>query len=141
VQRSSKQRDEQGVMAIEFLLVISMLVVVFLLMLQYAVKAHADRIAAAAADDGLAVASSYRGTASAGQSAAAESLASFRTGVRGAHVNVTRSATNATVTITGHVEQLIPFLDVAVRIHVEGPVERFVNRPGQNTPPPAPGQP
>ena len=141
MQQQGRKRDEQGVMAIEFLLVISMLVVVFLLMLQYAVEAHAERIASAAADDGLAVAASYRGTASAGQSAAAESLASYRTGVHGAHVTVTRSPTVATVVITGHVEQLVPFLDVAVRVHVEGPVERFVNRPGQNSRRTGRGQP
>lgn len=117
-------------MAIEFLLVISMLIVVFLLMLQYAVKAHAQQIAAAAADEGLAVASSYDGTATDGERTADNYLTHIGPGLASSNVAATRNATSATVTITGKVDQLIPFLAVTVSVHVEGPVEHFVSPPG-----------
>ena len=45
MRRARRTRDERGALSIEFLLVISALMLVFLLMLQYAVKAHAHRVA------------------------------------------------------------------------------------------------
>ena len=123
-------RDERGVVAIEFMLVISMLVVIFLLMLQYAVRAHAERIAAAAAEEGLAAASSYDGSAAEGERAAGDYLSRLTPGLTAASVEASRDPTTATVTVRGQVEQLIPFLPVAVRVHVEGPVERFVPATG-----------
>ena len=42
---------------------------VFLVMLQYAVKAHAHRVAEAAAEEALAAASAYDGTAASGKQA------------------------------------------------------------------------
>lgn len=127
-------RDEQGSMAIEFLFVISMLMVVFLLMLQYAVKSHAERVATAAAHDGLAAASRYEGTANEGRRTATESLAAIGPGLAGSHVTASRSAVTATVTITGQVDQLVPLLSPTVRVRVEGPVERFVPGPAVATP-------
>jgi Flp pilus assembly protein TadG len=127
---SGQVREEQGAMAIEFLLVISMLIVVFLLMLQYAVKAHAQRITAAAAQEGLAAATSYNATAATGERTAKDYLAHIGPGLASSHVTATRTATTASVTITGEVTQLIPFLDVGVSVQVEGPVEHFVVTPG-----------
>ena len=121
-------------MAIEFLLVISMLIVVFLLMLQYAVKAHAERIATAAAQEGLAAASAHHGTAGAGQRAAQDALAAIGPGLNASHVVATRTAVTATVTITGQVDQLVPFLEPVVHVRLEGPVERFVPGPVQARP-------
>jgi Flp pilus assembly protein TadG len=132
--RRAHPGDQRGVMAIEFLLVISMLIVVFLLMLQYAVKAHAERITAAAADEGLAAASRYDGTASAGVQTARDYLTSIQPDLRTSHVAATRNAASATVTIHGTVDQLIPFLGVKVNVHVEGPVEHFVATPGRPAP-------
>lgn len=116
-------------MAVEFLLVISMLLVVFLLMLQYAVKAHAQRIITAAAQEGLAATASYGGTTSAGTRTANDYLNRLGPGLQRSHVVATRTGNAATVTITGDVTQLIPFLGVSVKVHTEGPIERFVQTP------------
>jgi hypothetical protein len=116
-------------MAMEFLLVISMLLVVFLLMLQYAVKAHAQRIITAAAQEGLAVTASYEGTTTAGQRTANDYLTRLGPGLRSSHVVATRTGNAATITITGEVTQLIPFLGVSVEVHTEGPIEHFVRTP------------
>src|SRR5690349_5784597 len=66
---SARRRSERGAIAIEFMLVLSMLVVVFLVMLQYAVRAHAHRIVTAAAEEGLAATAAYDGSAEAGRQA------------------------------------------------------------------------
>lgn len=108
------------------MVVISMLMVVFLLMLQYAVRAHAERIAAAAAEEGLTAATSYDGTAAGGEQVARSYLTQLSPGLTSATVHARRNAATATVTVNGHVEQLVPFLPVTVRVRVEGPVERFV---------------
>jgi hypothetical protein len=42
---------------------------------------------------------------------------------------VTRGGTTASATVTGDVEQLVPFLPVHVTVHIRGPVERFVESP------------
>ena len=108
------------------MLVIGMLIVVFLLMLQYAIRAHAERIAAAAAEEGLAAATSYNGTAADGQGEAEGYLTRLGPGLNDTTVHVTRNGTSAAVTVSGEVEQFVPFLRVQVNVRVEGPVERFV---------------
>lgn len=124
--RSRRTRSEHGAVAIEFLLIISMLMVVFLLMLQYAVKAHAQRIATAAAEDALAATAAYDGTATDGREAANEVLNDIAPGLRDTTVTINRDATSASVTVTGRVIQFLPLLDIGVNVHIEGPVERFV---------------
>lgn len=119
-------RDERGLVAVEFMLVISMLIVVFLLMLQYAVRAHAERVATAAAQEGLAAASAYDGSASDGTHVARAYLEDLGPRLHQSSVHADRSATTATVAVSGQVDQLVPFLPVRVRVQVEGPVERFV---------------
>ena len=134
MQRDAGSRDERGAMAIEFLLVISMLIVVFLLMLQYAVKAHAQRIAAAAAERGSPSPRATTGRQPTGSGPRTTTSPSIGPGLASSNVAATRNATSATVTITGKVDQLIPFLAVTVSVHVEGPVEHFVSPPGTGSP-------
>jgi Flp pilus assembly protein TadG len=126
--RARRIRDERGALSIEFLLVISALMLVFLVMLQYAVKAHAHRVAEAAAEEALAAASAYDGTAASGKQAGNHTLSDLGA-LSNTTVVVTRSGTTASATVTGDVEQLIPFLPVHVTVHIEGPVEQFVESP------------
>ncbi len=124
-----RQRTERGAIAIEFMLVLSMLVVVFLVMLQYAVRAHAHRIATAAAEEGLAAASAYDGSAEDARRTAQKYVDDLGPGLHSAVVTASRSATTARVAVSGEVEQLVPFLTVRVSAEVQGPVERFVDAP------------
>ena len=126
--RARRTRDERGALSIELLLVISALMLVFLVMLQYAVKAHSHRVAEAAAEEALAAASAYDGSAASGRQAGNHTLSDFGT-LSNTTVVVTRSGTTASATVTGDVEQLIPFLPVHVTVRVEGPVEQFVESP------------
>jgi Flp pilus assembly protein TadG len=123
---TARRHQQRGAVAIEFMLVMSMIVVVFLIMLQYTVRAHAHRIATAAAEEGLAAASAYDGSAEDGRRTAQGYLHRLGPGLHGTAVSATRSATIAHVAVTGEAEQLLPFLTVRVSAEVEGPVERFV---------------
>ena len=123
------RRDEQGAMAIEFMLVMSMLIVVFLLMLQYALKVHAERVAQAAADQALAAATAYDGSPTDGQAAGTAYLAGAGHTLLHPKISVTRTPTVASATVTGDVTAFIPFLPVSLSVHVQGPVEKFVATP------------
>ena len=120
------RHDENGFVAIEFVLIMSVLIALFMLTLAYAVKAHSHRIAAAAAEQGLAAASSYDGSAAAGQSATEHYLATLGGGLTDSHVQVSRGAQRATVSVVAHAPDFIPLLPMTVRVNVTGPVERVV---------------
>ena len=126
--RARWTRDERGALSIEFLLVISALMLVFLLMLQYAVKAHAHRVAQAAAEEALAAAAAYDGSVASGERVGHHYLEDLGD-LSNTHVTVTRAGTTAAVTVSGDVEQLIPLLPVRVSVHLEGPIEQFVRSP------------
>jgi FKBP-type peptidyl-prolyl cis-trans isomerase len=126
--RARRTRDERGALSIEFLLVISALMLVFLLMLQYAMQAHAHRIAQAAAEEALAAASAYDGSAASGE-ATGEHYLSDLGSLSATNVTVTRTGSTATVTVTGDGQQVLPFVAVHVSVHLEGPIEHFVESP------------
>ncbi len=112
----------------EFLLVISALMLVFLMMLQYALQAHARRVAQAAAEEALAATSAYDGSVPAGEAAGNHYLMDLGS-ISNGKVTVTRIGDTATVTVTGDAQQLLPFVPVHVSIHLEGPIEHFVESP------------
>jgi Flp pilus assembly protein TadG len=122
-------RGDRGAMAIEFMLVMSMLMVVFLVMLQFALKAYAERIAHAAADQALAAATAYDGSTADGEAAGTTYLADSGSTLLHPSVSVTRTQSVASATVTGDVIPFIPFLSVEVTVHVEAPVEKFVAAP------------
>lgn len=128
MQRTRRRRDDRGALSIEFLLIMSALILVFMLMLQYAVKAHAQRVARAAAEEALAAATAYDGTAAAGESAGKRTLDDLGI-LSNAAVDAQRGSSTASVTVRGDAEQLIPFLSVRVSVQLEGPVESFVETP------------
>ena len=127
--RTRRIRDQRGALSIEFLAVIGVLILVFLIMLQYAVAAHAHRIAQAAAEQALATASAYDGTTTAAEQTGKEYLANLGTDITNPTITATRTPQTASVTITGDVRQLVPFLPVHLSIHLRGPVEHFVDSP------------
>lgn len=126
--RVRRIRDERGALSIEFLLVMSALMLVFLLMLQYAMQAHAHRVAQAAAEEALAAASAYDGSAASGEDAGNHYLGDLGS-LSGTHVTVTRTGDTAAVTVTGDGQQVLPFVPVHVSVHLERPIEHFVESP------------
>ncbi len=127
--RARRTRDQRGALSIEFLLIISALILVFLVMLQYAVRAHARRVAEAAAEEALAAAAAYDGSTTAGEAAADHYLKDVGSDLLNPKVDVDRTQSIAAVTVKGDVQPFIPFLSVHVSVHLEGPVEKFVEAP------------
>lgn len=125
MRRVRRIRDERGALSIEFLLVISALILVFLLMLQYAMQAHAHRVAQAAAEQALAAASAYDGSAASGEAAGNHFLTDLGS-LSNNQVTVTRTGSTASVTVTGDGQQVLPFVPVHVSVHLQGPLEHFV---------------
>lgn len=100
--------------------------VLILLVVQFAVWQHAVHIAETAAAEGLAVARAYGGSAGSGQAKASSLLSQLgRSVLRSPSVSVSRTADAARVEIAGVAQAVLPFLELPVGSVAVGPVERF----------------
>lgn len=123
--------DERGSATAELVIATPVLLLLILLVVQFAVWQHSVHVAQAAASEGLAAARVQGGTAGSGQEEANLVLSQLSQSVL-VHpsVHVDRGANTATVTVTGEAQAVIPFLHLPVRATASGPVERF-RPPGQ----------
>jgi Flp pilus assembly protein TadG len=106
------------------------LMLLILMIVQFAVWEHASAIAQDAAAEALAAARVQGGTAAAGQQLAAHVLSQVGGGaLTGAKVTVTRTATTVTVQISAAAGEVLPLpgLSFTVTAIAAGPVERFVS--------------
>ncbi len=102
-------------------------------LIQGALYYHARDVALAAATDGLTAARSRTGSSGEGRAVASAFVrrAGGEDVLQGAAVTAERTATTATVTVTGRTLSLVPGLPGwTVSQSASGPVERFT-RPGQ----------
>lgn len=103
------------------------LLIAVLTIIQFGLWMHAQHVAAAAARDGAAVARAYDGTEQAAGERARESLTTLGpTILRGPSVDVVRTPSEATVTVTGRATSILGLFTLPVREQARGPVERFV---------------
>jgi D-arabinose 1-dehydrogenase-like Zn-dependent alcohol dehydrogenase len=120
--------DERG--SAELVVATPLLLLLILLVIQFALFEHASQVAQTAAAEALAATRTDGATMSSGQTEAQVILHTVGTGVLlNPAVSVTRSATQATVTVTGTTEAVVPFLHMPVHATSSGPVERFVAGP------------
>jgi Flp pilus assembly protein TadG len=122
-------RGDRGAGAVEMVIAVPLLMLLILLIVQFAIWVHASAVAQATAEEALAAARIQGGTAAAGQQRAVQVLGQIGSSVLvSPHVQVTRTAGSATVQITGTAEGVLPVpgLSLPVHITVTGPVERFV---------------
>ena len=101
-----------------------LLALIVLGMVQYAADIHGQQAAQAAASLALATAREQNGTAAAGQAAAADELGQLTTALHNPDIDVERTATEVTVTITGTVTTLLG-LTQHLTVTTNGPVDRF----------------
>ena len=130
VQRTSscERRDERGSMSLAQV-VITAPALLFLLMLivQFGLMFHARNVAEQAAQEGAAAARSFDGTAEQGRVDALQLLAAVGDGtLMRREVQVRRTSTTATVTVTGTVVAVVPGLALTVTESAAGPVETYV---------------
>lgn len=123
--RKSVTRDgERGSGTAETVIVLGLLALIILGMVQYAADVHGQQAAQAAASLALATAREQNGTATAGQAAAAAELAQLTTAIHHPIIDVERSSTEVTVTITGSVTSLFGVTE-HVTASAAGPVDQF----------------
>jgi Flp pilus assembly protein TadG len=127
---SSRRRrdDAAGSATLEIVVLFPAVLLAIFGLVQGALYYHARDVALAAATDGLTAARSRDGTADEGRRAAV----AFLSRAGGEHVlpssavRSERSATTATVTVSGHAMSLVPGVPGwAVEQSASGPVERF----------------
>jgi Flp pilus assembly protein TadG len=116
---------DAGAGAVELVIVTPLLMLLVLGVIQFALAEQAQHVAQAAATQALAAARVQDGTAAAGQAQAGTVLSQLGGSLTGPAVTVTRTATQARVTVTGGVESLIPGVRLHVRATVTGPAEEW----------------
>ena len=120
-----------GSVSAELVIAVPLLLVVLLLIVQFALWSHASHIAQAAAAQGLAVLRSQHGTETAGTARAQQVLDQLAGGpLTGASVTSQRGPETASVRISGIATAVVPLLSLPVAAEATGPVERFVPQAG-----------
>jgi len=109
---------------VELTLAAPLLGLLLMLVVQFALWAHATHIAQAAANTGVQSARAYHSTAEAGRADATAVLDRLAgTVLTGTHVSAVRGATTATVSVTGQVVAVVPGLHLPVHVSVTAPRE------------------
>ncbi len=113
-------------MSAELVIAAPLLLLLLLAIVQFALWSHATHIAQAAASQGLAAARTQNGTAEAGMASAQQLLDQLADGpLADSAISADRTATSASVQITGTTTVVVPFLRLPVHAEAAGPVERF----------------
>ena len=113
----------------EVVIAVPLLMLIILVIVQFAVWEHDFSIAQATAEEALAAARVQGGCAAAGQQRATQVLGQIGgAALIGPQVSVTRTAVTVTVQVHADAERVVPLpgLSLPVTVTVTGPVERFV---------------
>lgn len=125
VPRVRRRRDERGAGGVEFLIVMTTVLAVFVMLTQYGIRLHANRLAEVAAREGAIAAAGFDGTPETGRITARQFLADSPA-IRGSSVTVARTASEAQVTVTVQITALSPLLSDPITVTATVPRERFV---------------
>lgn len=119
---------DRGSVSAELVIATPLLLLMLLLIVQFAMWSHATHIAQAAASQGLAATRVQNGTTTAGHTQAEQLLKQLAGGpLTHGQVAVQRSATTASVAISGQAASVVPFLHLPVHAEASGPVEAWSN--------------
>lgn len=125
---------DRGTGSVEVVVLLPLVFLLLFAMVQAGLWFHARAVALAAAQEGARVAAAQSSTAGAGISAAASLVADAGTGVvLQPVVTGSRTATMATVSVTGTAQSLMPFLNPTVAQSASFPVERITGASGEFT--------
>jgi len=117
--------EQRGSVSAELVITVPVLLLMLLLIAQFALWAHATHIAQAAASQALAAARVQGATSTDGEVTARGVLAQLGRGpLRNPHLTITRGPQQCTVEITGDTVSVVPLLVLPVRAHAAGPTER-----------------
>ncbi|HVV12110.1 TadE/TadG family type IV pilus assembly protein [Amycolatopsis sp.] len=120
--------DQRGAGTVELVIAMPLLLLLILLIAQFALYEHATHIAQAAASQALSAARVSGGSAAAGNTEGQRILTQLGSGpLHATSINVQRGNNQASVTISGEVLNTIPFVTVTVHAEAVGPVEKFTS--------------
>lgn len=123
--RRDARRDERGVGAPEFVMVMPVVMLIFLTLVQWSVQLYNDRIVHAAAREAAVEAAAWESTAAAGRASANDYLSDSGGDLSNTTVAVNVGPTEVTVTVSGDVITLLPGFTKRVSATVTVPRERF----------------
>lgn len=122
---ATRRRRDKGAASVELVLATPLLGLLLMAAVQFALWQHASHMAQAAANEGVQTARAYGSSAAAGKTDTEALLRDLSGGaLSGTSVTASRSATSATITITGRASSVIPGLTFPVKVTVTAPVER-----------------
>jgi Flp pilus assembly protein TadG len=125
----TRTRD-RGSVSVELVVATPLMLLLIMMVGQFAMWAHATHIAQAAANSGVQSARAYTSTADAGRTQATSVLDQLAgTVLTDAHVEARRDATTATVTVTGDAVAVLPGLNLPVHVSVTAPRELVPGTP------------
>ena len=128
--RCAAARDERGAVSAELVIATPLLLLLIMGVIQFALWQHAEHIASAVAQQGVAVGRLQGETATAGEDQARSVLDQLGSGVlTGSDITATRTATTTTVTVTGHAESILGIFTLPVKATAAGPTEPDVSGP------------
>jgi Flp pilus assembly protein TadG len=122
----TRSRSDGGAVSAELVIVTPLLMLLFLLVVQFALWQHAVHIAEAAAQRGAQSARLQGGTDAQGYADAQSATSQLGANLLvNPTVTVTHAAGVVRVQVSGTAEPVVPFLSLPVTAVVNGPVERF----------------
>jgi Flp pilus assembly protein TadG len=123
--RTVRREDRcRGSASVELTVAAPLLLLLLMLIVQFAMWAHATHIAQAAANAGVQTARAYGSTADVGKTDASSVLSRLAgTILTHTRVDAERAATTATVTVTGDAVAVVPGLHLPVAVTVTAPRE------------------
>ncbi|MGH9055263.1 MAG: TadE/TadG family type IV pilus assembly protein [Acidimicrobiales bacterium] len=124
-------RDERGAVAAELVIATPLLLLLIMGVIQFALWQHAEHIASAVAQQGVAVGRLQGETAAGGQAQARTVLDQLGSSVlAGADITATRTDATTTITVTGHAESIVGIFSLPVKAVAVGPTEQYTTEAG-----------
>ena len=125
--RTAMVRAQRGSVSTELVIVTPVLLLLVMVVVQFALWEHAQHIAEAAAQRGAETARVENGSDAQGAATARAAVTELGGSLLvDATVSVVRNGDIVTATVSGSAEGLVPFLSLPVRATAVGPVEHFV---------------
>jgi Flp pilus assembly protein TadG len=119
--------DETGSAATELVIIMPALMLLIMLVVQFAIYYHGANVATAAAQDAVRAARVEAGSVGAGRNRADALLARSGSGtLEGAQVSVSRDGRGVHVEVTGEVASVIPGVHLHITRDADGPIEQFL---------------
>ena len=124
-------RDDRGAVSAELVIATPLLLLLIMGVIQFALWEHAEHIATAVAQQGVAVGRLQNETVAAGRQEAQSVLDQLgRSVLTGTTITATRTAAITTVTVTGHAESILGIFTLPVKAVAVGPDEVYTNDAG-----------